>query len=424
MESSYDKIQSFRFETQVLRQEVSQKITDIDQRINTFSIPFFSNLYKLGCTLTTPLTQAVRWFHKTSYHEKSGLEKYAILSLKLCVIVFATLFPTSPLGMIIRIVCSFAKNSFAYSPAKGDPETENSRDPTKPLNIMTWNVGLGPAFMAVPNELELPENRVKPIVDEIVSQDADIVCLQEVFDKDANDRLVEELNNKGYDCIHSVMPGSYFKPGSFLRPLSSGLLIAVRRQAHSIHIEEVNAWKFNNMKGEDQFSHKGVLGATFSYTLPNGNNKPLYVIDTHLQASYKKRGYGDARTEEVEGIASLVRKLVQNSEDCVLCGDFNCGPNPLEPSDKPDEYEQQVRELKGVGLEELPQDPSETLKGTFVDVKKAGNPIKESVVDHPYYSQNLRSGTTQIIDIRREGQPIASDHLPVLSKIKILVEEN
>jgi hypothetical protein len=103
-----------------------------------------------------------------------------------------SLFSSMP-GLTLRAFCNNARNNFGFSPStlKTPPltSTENllisQSDPQ--LNIMTWNLGLGPDFMAATNGLKNAKKRINKIVEIIEKANANIVNLQEIFSSPASD---------------------------------------------------------------------------------------------------------------------------------------------------------------------------------------------------------------------------------------------
>lgn len=183
-------------------------------------------------------------------------------------------------------------------------QAQNDKDSMK---LMTYNVGAGPAFMCAANGLREPLQRVDGVVDKICKSNADVVCLQEVFDEEFAEALIKKLQSKKY---------KYFvyragKTGSFWQ-LNSGLMIASKTL-----ITQPEFYQFKNGVGEDSLAKKGLLKTTI---------KGINVFNTHLQAgghNPKATARINAHTKQMEAI----KQKITLSNKAVIAGDFNIGPN-------------------------------------------------------------------------------------------------
>lgn len=388
---------------------VDSKNIKLDEKVNTFASTFFRVLDSIGELGTMPIAFVVTAFQK----EKGlplGVKKVVVLTLSVLFVLPSAILSIP--GLSLRTIAAWNREHVAFSPATKHLEEEHA---TKGLNVMTWNTGLGPGFMSLENGLDLPETRVKSIAEQIVREGSDVVALQEVFDHNAAQKLVEELNEKGYDCIHSILPQGATQ-------LTSGLLLAVKRQKGlELSIEEVRVWQFNNLAASDKLSNKGLLGAKLRIK-KNNEEKVLYTFNTHLQASYGKDGYGKERREQVEGIASAIQDWATEG-NVILCGDLNFAANPLEEGDSTEEYQEQMEILQKVQLKDVNRKGQIKSKhkkgqGTFINVKKE-NARVDSIVDYILVSKTLKSITKpRVVDISTSKEH-PSDHCPIVYQVSV-----
>lgn len=406
------------------------KDKDINKRIASFTWGIFDIIYYLGRLQTRPIHRIAERFQNLRYKDDSISLLTKIRMTFLVIICIPTAILTIPGAAMLAFAKKFSKN-FSYSPTSEQPNpiTANSLLNQNALKIMTWNTGLGPGFMSIDNRLKRPQERVENVLDMIKSQDPHIVALQEVFDSDAKDKIIEQLNDQGYDCIHSVLSSDPLA-------LSSGLLLAVKRNSSvKISLEEIKVWQFKNLAGPDAFSNKGVLSVRIKLSTENGQEQKLYIFNTHLQASYSDAGYGEVRQEQVAAIVSKVNAWSNSqgeSHRSIVCGDLNFGHAPLEVLDdrkltaihpskenekEDNEYYVQMQEFARAQLFDPNEAAQQKGEGTFCELKK-GNPYRvKSVVDYILVSESLKttSSSSKIVDLNLNNLP--SDHYPVVHQL-------
>lgn len=211
---------------------------------------------------------------------------------------------------------------------------------SRKLTVLTWNVGMGPDYMSEFNDLPPPYRRVDAIAGQILNQNADIVCLQEVFDEPSEQKLVEALTAAGYDCLHSALPSKI--------KLSTGLLVAVRRDPeYRFEIDKIAVWHYNNMVTIDKGANKGLIGLKLKANI-RGKTESLYVFNTHMQADYTGTNYESTRTDQVKSMVSRMQEFIGKRSRrrrplVVACGDLN-----FSRKDNKEEYRNQARNLCSV----------------------------------------------------------------------------
>ncbi len=322
-------------------------------------------------------------------------------------------------GITLKALSALFRNNFAYSPAL---ESSVRLSSGEALNVMTWNVGLGPAFMSATNGLAHPKERIGAIVEKIVEQEADIVSLQEVFDHEGTQELVKQLNEKGYNCVHSILTGG-------VTTLSSGLFFAIKRtKDDDLTIKDVKTWKFTNGVDSDWLSNKGLLGLKLKVKR-HGAKKNMYVFNTHLQASYGKDGYSHVRKAQMAGIIKRIQEwTVNHTENVLLSGDLNFGAAKVEVGDDDAEYDEQMKTLQAVNL----TDDNETVQhetlqakskpqGSFMHIKKKDPSGRRSraIIDYVIRGNGFAQTQPQIIDISQE-EPPCSDHSLVVAQVSFI----
>ena len=166
-------------------------------------------------------------------------------------------------------------------------------DPNKGLHIMTYNTGLMPGYIRNINDLRSSNTRATEIAENIATNEntqPDIICFQEVFDRNASKNLLGILQNSYSNIVYNVAPNEV--------GLNSGLVIASK-----FPIIDINFRPFNNLSGEDYLSNKGLLKVTVDL----GNNKSATIYNAHLQAKTGKK-YDQIRFEELAEIKSWIQQ--------------------------------------------------------------------------------------------------------------------
>lgn len=417
----------------VLTEESLTKLkkSDIDKPIEFFCSDIFDKIYRFGEVQTKPMKQVAEKFQEIRFQDPSGLKskhvEESLASVALCGTALA-LIPMSIPGYAITSLAKIFSNNFSYSPAKLKERGSEEEFGGDYLKIMTWNTGLGPGFMSIDNRLKKPEERIDSILKMIDRQDPNILSLQEVFDEGAAKLLVQKLNRRGYDCVHSILAS-----GSVT--LSSGLFVAVKREsAIRIEVEEVRVWKFRNLASADRLSNKGLVGLKLNM-IRNGISEPLHLFNTHLQASYETEGFGEVRQQQVAAISKVIREWTKGAKDkgVILCGDLNFAHKPLEKSDSrklaplyssgespslaKEEYDVQMEAFeKEAFLFDLNKNAQYSENGTFYYLKQGLPKKMPSIVDYILTNKYLREaqGLTKIINLKAGREILPSDHCPLV----------
>ena len=134
----------------------------------------------------------------------------------------------------------------------------------KSLNIVSWNVFLRPAIL---NDNQM--GRVDNISEYLLSTEADVLVLQEVFHKKARKSLFKKLA-PCYQFRSKVGKRSFFG-------VSSGVVILSKHK-----ITEEHQVSFKKAKGSDKMAKKGAISAVIQFF-----NTKIQIIGTH-PASWRR----------------------------------------------------------------------------------------------------------------------------------------
>ena len=170
------------------------------------------------------------------------------------------------------------------------------------MKIVSWNIA------CIPSRFNLfgdPSERIDKIIDVLVAENADILCLQEVFSKNIKTILTAAFKEKGYHIQQSA---------SNTLLMNGGLFFASKHEI--AHYEE---HIFPNSCGDDSLARKG-----YQYAVVNYNQQFISIINTHMNADTafsltKQPSY--IRIQQIDTIFKTI-----DQQPCVynfLCGDLN-----------------------------------------------------------------------------------------------------
>ncbi len=188
------------------------------------------------------------------------------------------------------------------------------------LKILTWNVWMMPWFT-----FQSPENKKRAgvIADELLKLDADILCLEKVFDGGAHKVLSKALKAR--------FPFQYGPANSkFSIKVNSGVWVASR-----FPLSEYHEIQFRDCAGVECFSRKGAMLLTGSF-----HGHPFQILATHLQgeegASYTA-AHQQIRDRQMTQIRDeLLTPFAKPGVPLFLCGDFDTPRrDPTEPPGNP-----------------------------------------------------------------------------------------
>ena len=167
------------------------------------------------------------------------------------------------------------------------------------LKIVSWNVFLRPSIL---NDGQM--DRVHGISNYLISTEADVLVLQELFHYKARKQLVTTIS-KVYPYHTKVGKTSFFG-------VSSGVMIFSKTPI----CEEEHIY-FKRAIKADRLAVKGGVLATIEYC-----GSEIDIIGTHLQAGGGEKG-AHIRKEQLRHLFSLVRRENRENRNTVFAGDFN-----------------------------------------------------------------------------------------------------
>lgn len=200
------------------------------------------------------------------------------------------------------------------------------------LRVVSWNcfgTGQGLGDVVFDRAPEPHRLRHRSVIGTCAS--TDVLCLQEVFSRDAQ----VFLDGLGSEGLASVFRDPHKRSVRRMTVKGTGLGIG-SRWSHQV----TNVHYFTRGVGWDQFARKGALHAQIACA----GGMCLDVITTHLQSGTSTRAV-QARKRQLEELRGFVGRVTAPERPAVICGDFNV--DGLGPARLTDEYRGLVEALPG-----------------------------------------------------------------------------
>jgi exonuclease III len=265
-------------------------------------------VFLIASWLTDPICKARekywlgRALNKTQYFQ---VMLYAIIGV-----------PLAFMGIIMRWVAKLFQ-SVPYLYTRG---ANREIVLEKELKLLSWNICSISAGYSITDGGVFPwEYRMRNIIQKIIEQNVDVVCLMEVVDIHAANYLVTHLKNKYAHIYYNVGPKAF--------GVSSGFLVACKAAINNI---EFIRFPKEHLVGRTKNAAKGVFGFTISM-----NNKDISIFLTHLQHSeeceFPTKEEVFAREGQMKVILDQIRKYY-HTDSIVLTGDLNMDEQELQKS--------------------------------------------------------------------------------------------
>lgn len=243
--------------------------------------------------------------------------QYAFLSSAL---EFKNQLPKQTLETLnkLRMKCATRVRSPFYFIKSRDSSSLAER--AKSLSIFSLNTCfLPPGQSLIYGGMAPWYERVVPLAQKILSVDADLVCLQEVFVEDASDALFEALKDRYcyfYTCIGPRAPGIAFEGLG----LPSGLFVASKYPLENPQFTLFSAAAYQMNFGLFDFVLK-----------KNALSSHIYV--SHLQALNYPQIRALQLKEALEKMQQDLSKTENEKMAFILCGDLNIPWGSQEPAE-------------------------------------------------------------------------------------------
>ena len=204
-----------------------------------------------------------------------------------------------------------ATNGKYFSYRKGKDTKKDFKENS--FSILSFNVCFTPDHMPIFFGGMLPwKARIDRISKFIDKQDADVICLQEMFDPEAHDALYSKLKTK-YTYFYTHIGPWHFNGSLSSLGFKSGLFVASKRPIRNPI--------FTPFKKDNPHINRGV----FSFDVARKDGTIIgSVFTTHLEPfdTGKK-----LREKELAQTIALMNDKKLNSLPIILCGDLNLPPN-------------------------------------------------------------------------------------------------
>lgn len=218
------------------------------------------------------------------------------------------------------IATNFQTHPFVYIP----PTNTNPQKDTDKISCLSFNVGMIRSGHLISDTGVIPDwvrrenaqgrmsTRFKDVLNFILANPADFICLSEVFHLTVADAFAQALTAQRYHVYHSM--------GRKAMGPSSGLLFASKLP--------VTNFNFNPFSDEEKRERARPAGmGYYEATIELKEKDSITVIGTHLSSSQKPDAPKDeelqARSNAMHRIASRINDLFKR---VILTGDLNFGP--------------------------------------------------------------------------------------------------
>jgi hypothetical protein len=245
----------------------------------------------------------IKDLHPDSYRV-TNLVRQILLLCGMAACALLAVSCTLPAMALRYAVCSLQKEPYVYR--KGNVEEKDLKSST--FTLLSWNICYTQGGYEITDGgvLSSPE-RILALSDKIVEQDADVVCLYEVFDINTALYLYEKMKN--------TYAHFYFSMGPRVVGPSSGIFVATK---FAVEDPQFLAFPKEALDGRAKNCEKGI----FSFDIKNCAR----IFATHLQHSEicaePTSSEVKARQSEMEIMMELIDKPGR-TKGRVVVGDLN-----------------------------------------------------------------------------------------------------
>ena len=207
-------------------------------------------------------------------------------------------------------VSTLSKDAYTYSSSLIE---EKSLSKSHKIAVLSWNVCFLPLATANWEKGVKPwTERLNQVAETILKEDADVVCLQEVYDSQAASDLTDLLKEKYKHIYYNIGPKSL--------GVNSGLFVASKVPLKNTRFTQ-HKDRQNDL--DSFFVNKGF----FDFEIYAGDHKIAHIFVTHLQHSkddlHPLKLEQEIREKQLNAIFSEMEKA---EVPAVLVGDFNMLP--------------------------------------------------------------------------------------------------
>jgi hypothetical protein len=275
----------------------------------------FATTYLVASKLTDPLCNAHQFYRQillvdALFSQTSTLERWvrkSLFFLSSSTQSFFSLFTTLP-GIELRLMAKLLQDK-PYIHFSGSFKEKQLQD--KSISLLSWNLCCVSGGYAITDGGVLPWGyRIPQLTSALLLQNADIICLYEIFDIQTALSLIAGLKD---DYCHF-----YFHIGPKAVGLSSGLFMASKIE---ITNPEFIPFPQESYDGRAKHCNKGF----FSFDIQQQGRSFARIYATHLQHSEipSMPTLGELRAREKAMDLILAHMHKYQDKACILTGDLN-----------------------------------------------------------------------------------------------------
>lgn len=210
-----------------------------------------------------------------------------------------------------------------YSHKMGDAPVKELRNESPSFSLLNFNACFLPGNLPLLFGGMTPWSlRIDKVANRILQLDADVICLQEVFEEESADILYEKLKGKYAYFYMNIGPRNFgFNHES--AGMGSGLFIASKLKIESP--------QFHLFKNTSYHMNRGC----FDFTVVSSGTPFAHIYTTHLEA-FSHPPAPELRKEQLEQILDQMNQDSKKTEDSpaiILCGDLNIPWSSKEPAE-------------------------------------------------------------------------------------------
>ncbi len=296
---------------------------DIDYQSSGYGVledlrnTFAGGIFQIASALTEPVCKAREFYQRIDIIDAlnskasllSNLARKISLFVGLVGVACLAVFTTIP-GIALRVLGSqIQKQPFLYLHEKDEDKVLPA---DRSFTLLSWNIcGISAGYTISDGGVLPLAFRIDELVRKIIEKDADVNCLNEVFDPKTAFYICEKLKQKGYHHF-------YFNIGPKAIGVSTGIFVASK---YAIKNPKFFPFPKETLVGRTKHAVKGV----FAFDLASRHENFARIYATHFQHSEEPQFPTNEEVQARRKHMQLVLDTMNGVRDrAIICtGDLN-----------------------------------------------------------------------------------------------------